>query len=193
MLYIQIYLIILFILILGSARNISRDSTDAIISSAPVRVSLSGRGLAAAKAGEEAEFSIDGTQAGPGTPEVAMTGPKGDVKVTLQPLGPSVYRASYTASHPGTYLLNVLWSERQVKGCPLKVAIAAASDAAAVVCSGEGLRIGTVGKEIRSFIDTRRAGPGELTAHCVGPHKVIFSHFIHGPARVIIFRKLVYS
>lgn len=48
----------------------------------------------------------------------------------------------------------------------------ASADASQVVCSGDGLRMGTVGKEIRSFIDTRRAGPGELTAHCVGPYKV---------------------
>lgn len=51
---------------------------------------------------------------------------------------------------------------RQVKGCPLKVAVTAVADAGRVVCSGDGLRVGTVGKEIRSFIDTRRAGPGIL-------------------------------
>lgn len=51
---------------------------------------------------------------------------------------------------------------RQVKGCPLKVAVTAVADASRVVCSGDGLRVGTVGKEIRSFIDTRRAGPGML-------------------------------
>ena len=28
-----------------------------------------------------------------------------------------------------------------------------------------------MGREIKSTIDTRRAGPGELTAHCMGPHK----------------------
>lgn len=53
-----------------------------------------------------------------------------------------------------------MWSERQVKGCPLKVNIAASYDAQKVACSGEGLRGGTVGKEIKSFIDTRKAGPG---------------------------------
>jgi hypothetical protein len=38
-----------------------------------------------------------------------------------------------------------------------------------VFCSGEGLRSGILGKDIRSFIDTRKAGPGELSRHCVGP------------------------
>lgn len=45
-------------------------------------------------------------------------------------------------------------------------------DASRVVCSGAGLQGGVVGREIRSWIDTRRAGPGELAAHCTGPNKV---------------------
>ncbi|KAJ8873546.1 hypothetical protein PR048_024364 [Dryococelus australis] len=70
---------------------------------------------------------------------------------------------------------------RQVKGCPLKVMVTAVSDASRVICSGDGLRVGTVGKEIRSFINTRQAGPGELTAHCVGPHKVAYCElYDHG-------------
>ena len=52
-----------------------------------------------------------------------------------------------------------------------------------VLCSGEGLRQGVVGREIRSWIDTRRAGPGELTAHCTGPRKVAYCElYDHGDA-----------
>ena len=43
------------------------------------------------------------------------------------------------------------------------IQIGAIGDANKVICTGDGLRVGTVGKDIRSFIDTRRAGPGELT------------------------------
>lgn len=51
------------------------------------------------------------------------------------------------------------------------------------MCSGEGLRNGVVGREIRSWIDTRRAGPGELTAHCTGPRKVAYCElYDHGDA-----------
>ncbi|KAE8736626.1 hypothetical protein FOCC_FOCC017919 [Frankliniella occidentalis] len=161
----------------------------------PVRVVLTGRGLAAAKAHQEAEFTIDGSQAGPGedrtdqfetlqfqsSPEVSITGMKTEVPVQLHPMGNSVYRATYTPAAAGSYLLNVMWSDRQVKGCPLKVQVTAVADASRVLCSGDGLRVGTVGKEIRSFIDTRRAGPGELTAHCAGPHKVAYCElYDHG-------------
>lgn len=86
---------------------------------------------------------------------------KNDIKVNLQPVSENVYKATYSPSQPGAYLLNVMWSDRQVKGCPLKVTVTAVCDATRVICSGDGLGTGTVGKDIRSFIDTRAAGPGE--------------------------------
>ncbi len=55
-----------------------------------------------------------------------------------------------------------MWSDRQVRGSPFKVNVVAASDASKVICTGEGLKVGIMGREIKSTIDTRRAGPGEL-------------------------------
>jgi len=55
---------------------------------------------------------VDGSQAGPGAPEVTLTGTKQDVKVLLEPMGNSVYRASYSATYPGLYLLNVMWADK---------------------------------------------------------------------------------
>jgi filamin len=43
--------------------------------------------------------------------------------------------------------------------------------------SGEGIKMGIFGQDIKALIDTRRAGPGELTAHCMGPQKVAFCEF----------------
>jgi filamin len=56
----------------------------------------------------------------------------------------------------------------------VQVGASSQGDASKVICSGDGLRVGTVGKDIRSFIDTRRAGPGELTAQCMGPRKTAY-------------------
>ena len=61
----------------------------------------------------------------------------------------------------GAYLLTIMWSDRQVQGSPFKVNVPSHSDATKVVCTGDGLRVGIVGREIRSTIDTRRAGPGK--------------------------------
>ncbi|KAJ8683635.1 hypothetical protein QAD02_019427 [Eretmocerus hayati] len=147
------------------------------------RVLLRGRGLTAAKCGEQTSFTIDGSQAGSGTPQVQIFSPTTEVDVSLQPLGNCVYRASYTPFTSEPLLMTVSWNGRQLKGCPLQISVSSAADASRVVCSGQGLKYGVVGQEIKSFIDTRRAGPGELTAHCVGPHKVAYCElYDHGDA-----------
>ncbi|OXU24388.1 hypothetical protein TSAR_010294, partial [Trichomalopsis sarcophagae] len=147
------------------------------------RVMLRGRGLTAAKCGEQVSFTIDGSQAGTGTPQVQIFSPTSEVDVSIQHLGNNVYRASYTPFTPEPLLMTVSWNGRQLKGCPLQISVSSAADATRVVCSGQGLKYGVVGQEIRSFIDTRRAGPGELTAHCVGPHKVAYCElYDHGDA-----------
>ncbi|EGI61903.1 Filamin-A [Acromyrmex echinatior] len=147
------------------------------------RVLLKGRGLTSAKCGEEVSFTIDGSQAGNGTPKVQLFSPTSELNVMLQHLGDSVYRASYIPLTPDPLLMTVSWNGRQLKGCPLQINVTSAADASRVICSGDGLKHGIVGQEIRSFIDTRRAGPGELTAHCVGPHKVAYCElYDHGDA-----------
>ncbi|XP_064639227.1 filamin-A-like isoform X1 [Lineus longissimus] len=144
------------------------------------KVILIGQGLKEARVREESQFTIDGSQAGPGKPHVHMTGVKADVEVKMTSLGNDQYKCTYVPLIPGAYLLNIHWSERQVRGSPFKVTVGTMSDAAKVICTGEGLKMGIISKEIKSVIDTRRAGPGELTAHCMGPHKVgyceLFDH-----------------
>jgi filamin len=162
-------------------------------------VRLRGRGLTEAKVREEAEFIIDGSEAGPGEPEVHISGIKADIPVSLQHLGSNVYKATYTAAQHGAYQLMVKWSGDIVKGCPYKLNVSAASDASKVVVATDDLKNGVIGKKMESFIDTRRAGPGEqfiaknlqffyfkdalfililflgeLSVHCMGPTKQAF-------------------
>jgi len=152
-------------------------------------VLLKGRGLTSAKCGEEVSFTIDGSQAGNGTPKVQLFSPTSELNVMLQHLGKkkktneaanrnerdfkyflyktgdSVYRASYIPLTPDPLLMTVSWNGRQLKGCPLQINVTSAADASRVICSGDGLKHGVVGQEIRSFIDTRRAGPGKDSFH----------------------------
>ncbi|OWR45139.1 jitterbug isoform F, partial [Danaus plexippus plexippus] len=149
------------------------------------RVTLAGRGLAHAAPHTPAVFTIDGSAAGPGAPEAFLTSPEGEsMSVALAAAGPGLWRATYTPRRPGDHTLRVIWAGRLVKGCPLTVKVASGSDsgdASRVVCSGAGLAGGVVGREIRSWIDTRRAGPGELNAHCTGPNKVAYCElYEHG-------------
>ncbi|KAH9634104.1 hypothetical protein HF086_001306 [Spodoptera exigua] len=148
------------------------------------RVTLAGRGLASAAPHTPAVFTIDGSAAGPGAPEASLTSPDGDnIPVALAAAGPGLWRATYTPRRPGDHQLRVLWAGRLVKGCPLTVGVAAGAvgDASRVVCSGAGLAGGVLGRDIRAWLDTRRAGPGELTAHCTGPNKVAYCElYEHG-------------
>ena len=60
---------------------------------------------------------------------------------------------------------------------PYRVNIGMNSDPSKVVVSGEGTKTGVIGQEIKALIDTRTAGPGELTAYCIGPQKAATCEF----------------
>ena len=64
-------------------------------------VVLRGHGLAGARVGEESEFSIDGTDAGNGQPEVTLTGVKADIPVKVTQISSKVYKAVYTPTIQG--------------------------------------------------------------------------------------------
>lgn len=66
-------------------------------------VVLRGHGLAGARVGEETEFTIDGTDAGNGQPDVTLTGVKADIPVKVSPVSAKIYKASYTPSIQGIY------------------------------------------------------------------------------------------
>lgn len=154
------------------------------------KVLLTGRGLSTAQLGESSHFTIDASQVVPvgGKPEVILTYQDGfTVPVTLnQPrTDEQVWLASYTLpkASQGPLSLTVKWGARVIKGSPFNISIGSSVDASKVKCSGDGLRHGVVGQQIKSWIDTRRAGPGELTAHCTGPRKVAYCElYDHGDA-----------
>ena len=108
-----------------SKRDIMNYSNSSGINTSQVagRVRLTGQGLVSAVCGEDNHFTIDGSSSNEnGRPEVTITGGlKADVPVRLRPVGNNIFAATYSPKTAGTYLLNVLWSGRQVKGCPLKI------------------------------------------------------------------------
>lgn len=174
-----------------SGMSISQCPMKAFVTSqqAADKVLLTGRGLSVAQLGETAHFTIDATQVVPvgGKPEIMLTYQDGfSIPVSLnQTRAEPVWLASYTPpkTSQGPLSLTVKWGGRLIKGCPFSIAIGSSVDATKVKCSGEGLRHGVVGQQIKSWIDTRRAGPGELTAHCTGPRKVAYCElYDHGDA-----------
>lgn len=140
----------------------------------PSKLILTGRGLKEAVVREEAEFLIDGSQAGKGTPEVILSGVRAEVNVKTVPIGNGKFKCSYIPMVPGAYLLHITWNGRQLRGSPYKVNVIGAFYPNKVIVSGEGLKGGNLGRKMDVRIDTRKAGPGELTAYCMGPHQVAY-------------------
>ncbi|XP_028967084.1 filamin-C [Galendromus occidentalis] len=145
------------------------------------KVVVKGAGLLSARVGEKAEFVIDASLLGrEGVPRAVLQGPSAEIRVHIQPMANHVYRACFTPTHTGSYQLNVYWGDDLLPSCPHQVTVGAICDSSRVICSGDGLLGGVVGKEIKAFIDTRKGGPGELTAHCSGPAKMahceLFDH-----------------
>lgn len=60
---------------------------------------------------------VDGSAAGPGSPEASLMSPDGDnIPVPLTAAGPGLWRATYTPRSVGDHQLRVLWAGRLVKG-----------------------------------------------------------------------------
>ena len=185
-------------------------------SSEHLRVEVHGRGSQEAKVNEETEFIIDASKAsssGSGMPVVRLTGVQADIEVRIRQMENNVFRCVYvptaagerpmapipfscplSLSRLGAYLLSVTWADRQIRGSPFKVNVLPSTlsnqAASRVICSGDGLKMGILGKEIKCLIDTRSAGPGELTAYCQGVVKTAFCRlFDHRDGTFTLFIK----
>ncbi|XP_076454287.1 filamin-A-like [Babylonia areolata] len=130
------------------------------------KVILTGQGAEVARATVTAEFVVDGRRAGSGKVRVELKGVRTSLPVDITPIKYDRYRCTYTPAYPGGFLLYVYWSDILVPGCPHKVTVTSKGDVSKVKVTGEGLKGGIAGSELRVFVDTKEAGPGEVTATC---------------------------
>uniref|UniRef100_A0A8R1XV92 Uncharacterized protein n=1 Tax=Onchocerca volvulus TaxID=6282 RepID=A0A8R1XV92_ONCVO len=147
-----------------------RSETDCL------RVVVRGEGLTRAANNEPTEFIIDGSDVSrDGQISCSLFGQKADIPVRLTHLGNNVYKAVYTPLIPGIYELQVLWDGHHVRGSPFRVQVDLHSSAAeAISIDANTLKMGIVNEDVKTIIDTRKAGPGQLSAQCMGPTKLAF-------------------
>jgi filamin len=87
------------------------------------------------------------------------------------------YTLSFTILREGKYNLIITYANNLLPNMPIQLiassinVLSKNNSASQVICSGEGLQMGIVGKEMKCLINTRNAAPGELTAYCQGIHK----------------------
>ncbi|KAL3990483.1 Filamin/ABP280 repeat family protein [Acanthocheilonema viteae] len=142
-----------------------------------LRVVLRGEGLTRATNNEQAEFIIDGSDVAgdDGQISCSLFGQKADIPVRLTHLGNNVYKAVYTPLISGIYELQVLWDGHHVRGSPFRVQVDLHSSAAdAIVIDANTLKMGIVNEDVKTVIDTRKAGAGQLSAQCMGPTKLAY-------------------
>ena len=74
-------------------------------------------------------------------------------------------------------MLSLKVNNKDIGDSPYKVYIDKASDPTKVIVDSERIKTCLFGEEVKAIIDTRGAGPGELTAYCMGPKQVAFCEF----------------
>lgn len=154
----------------------TRDKSSSSMDDELSRVIVRGDGLHRAQLKEPNEFIIDGSDVTrEGRLTATLFGTKADVPVRVQQLGHNVYKGTYTPLTGGTYELHILWNGTHVKGSPFKVnADTSSTPAELISVDSSSLKIGIINDDIKTVIDTRRAGPGQLSAQCMGPVKLAY-------------------
>ncbi len=92
----------------------------------PSKCKAYGPGLENGLVGTLTSFTIETTNAGPGTLKVCLHRVKDAFKIDLKPKDPKDARtlvARYFPRKPGDYLISILWTDKHIPGSPFKVKI----------------------------------------------------------------------
>lgn len=163
----------------------------------PALVTAKGDGLEKAESGKSAKFTVVTNNAGAGTLSAHIDGPsKVALACTETPEG---YEFSYTPMAPGTYMLNVKFSNITIAGAPFKAVVTGPGkpsdmslhsslyvetvekkpgaapakrfqgDASRVVAQGTGLKKAFSGRASTFTLDVKGAGQAMLTIGIMSP------------------------
>uniref|UniRef100_A0A673GLM2 Filamin-B-like n=1 Tax=Sinocyclocheilus rhinocerous TaxID=307959 RepID=A0A673GLM2_9TELE len=137
-------------------------------------VTAYGPGLERGTTGNQAEFIINNTKAGPGSLAVTIEGPS-KVKMECQEC-PEGFKAHYTPMAPGNYVITIKYGgPNHISGSPFKAKVTgnasprAASDASKVLSRGPGLSKAFVGQKASFSVDCSKAGKNMLLVGVHGP------------------------
>ena len=120
-------------------------------------------------AGKRTHFTIDTTQAGPGSPKVVITTPSGfKLRKKIRKTKPGLYTVKYTPRLVGQHQVSVKYNKRPVGGSPYAVSV---FNPRAVSSKLIGPRLIPVGENILFAVDVAKAGEGELNVSVHGPEE----------------------
>ena len=140
-----------------------------------------GRGLTSGvgKTGEQFEFTVKATRAGPGELVVKVQGPKAVYTAKVTKTGEDTYNVTFTTSEIGQHMIDVRWAGFPIPNSPYKVDFTKRIDASSFAGSGVGtciaLRpakcslVGSVGDLLKNgLLQVKLSGEG-FKSKTVGP------------------------
>ena len=135
------------------------------------QVVANGKGLEDGNvSGELTHFTVDMRKGGEGRLHVGINGP-GRTPVTIKDQANNVVNCEYIPLEAGEYDINILWEGVHIPNSPYHISIKPSVDSNAVAVYGEGLESEKLFTDMWAefFIDTRKAGKGELQVQVTGP------------------------
>ena len=92
-----------------------------LVATDPSRCYTKGRGVKAAKVGEENTFTVCAENAGPGELTVHIQGDEGIIEPTISAAADSHYDITYNPQKLGSYRISVQWDKQHVPGSPFVI------------------------------------------------------------------------
>lgn len=156
----------------GVVQQVSRQST---VSQRVVEedIKVHGDGLSRAIVKEPADFIIDASNAPRSKITAILRGDNNDIPVRLHEKSNHIYKAVYTPLAGGEYDLHINIDGRPLRQEPFKVQVQDFNTPAGLIhVDHNALKLGIIGEDIKTTIDARRAGAGQLSAQCEGPSQL---------------------
>ena len=134
----------------------------------PSKVKVEGAGIESGiLAGQETEFVVDATEAGPGDLSTEIQTPDGEkLDTVVAEIEPNKWLVKYKPDKAGNYVVNVQYSGQEVESSPFFVEVC---DPEAVRAFGPGLEKATAQEEAEFTVDATKAGEGALGLEITGP------------------------
>ena len=126
-----------------------------------------GSGLSKARVGETAGFSVNCEQGGPGTIEVDIEGPNGNVTAEIEETMPKNYDVNFTPSETGDHFVSVLWDNKNIPSSPFTCVV---TDPKKCTVAGSGFTQAFVNQPQTFTVKGDKAGPGDISVLVEGPN-----------------------
>ena len=143
--------------------------------------SVSGKGLKKAVAGEKTSFQILSPESGlltkktPVGLEVVIASSDDTASTEIQDNNDGSYTVNYTAQNPGSYNISIKFYEKHIPGSPFHLNVVPSANAALCKAYGPALHPNSLhiaGNPLDMFVDTTKAGMGDLRVIIIGPDDV---------------------